>query len=728
MEKPDEPTAVIKMKRDFEQFLSGSRHNGSGLQFNLDQDITEDLGLSYGSSSLSRNSLLAREKKDEMLKDIEMKKAMCEINKLKSELMSEQTSRKRSRVEFDKDFELVQSEKERLEEKVREVQSKLLVLCGREERVTAENQELRAELAHKKKHYNDSMSAMQSDIFRLQEEVQQTKDIAAAEQSELRNQLFQVEAKQRNTKSDLEETKALLELQKSAAKDLQAKIADLNHYKAKFEKEEIKIKELEYKISQSEEDAVVNRSMREKLVSVSGLEKEIQKLKQENGHLRETQENNALLKEEVENMKQKLERNEFRCERLFVLEAENEELKDKLKKWEEVKSENGSLETPSQLNQRLKYLQESQAIMLEKQGELQSSVHLKEEALKKASQNQENLVAQLTTEKTKTQQQMQFIKRLQRKLLLISKERDMYKSLIDSYQSEVTVNISTTASSRIQQLEDILESYRKQIESMETEISKVPTSQDITLNITKTASSGVSQSQETSDQSLVLQLRERIAFLEKELEKTSEEKYTLEARIEQKHLQGDYDPSKLKVLHFTMNPAALAQKKRAEELIKLREENERLKKRVEVLEESKGQAQDVTFQVEQKMSEAPCPSKKVEEMKKMLETEELKNKRLLEVFKKTSQELREVCYQLMGYKIDMPCANKYKITSLYAESPEDFFMFEQSPGGGVQFLATDFAETLQDHIETYISKRNSIPAFLSAVTLDLFSRQTVNIS
>lgn len=47
-----------------------------------------------------------------MLKDIEMKKAMCEINKLKSELMSEQISRKRSRVEFDKDFEFVQSEKE----------------------------------------------------------------------------------------------------------------------------------------------------------------------------------------------------------------------------------------------------------------------------------------------------------------------------------------------------------------------------------------------------------------------------------------------------------------------------------------------------------------------------------------------------------------------------------------------------------------------------------------
>lgn len=125
-----------------------------------------------------------------------------------------------------------------------------------------------------------------------------------------------------------------------------------------------------------------------------------------------------------------------------------------------------------------------------------------------------------------------------------------------------------------------------------------------------------------------------------------------------------------------MNPASIAQKKRAEELTALKEENERLRKRVEVLEESKGQAQDVTLLVDQKMSESSNPSKQVEDMKKMLETEELKNKRLLEVFKKTSQELREVCYHLMGYKIDMPCANKYKITSLYAESPEDFFMFE----------------------------------------------------
>lgn len=63
-------------------------------------------------------------------------------------------------------------------------------------------------------------------------------------------------------------------------------------------------------------------------------------------------------------------------------------------------------------------------------------------------------------------------------------------------------------------------------------------------------------------------------------------------------------------------------------------------------------------------------------MKSLLSREETKNKRLVEAFKKTSQEFREVCYQLTGYKIDISCSNQYRLTSMYAESPEDFFLFQ----------------------------------------------------
>ncbi|KAJ8391872.1 hypothetical protein AAFF_G00084880 [Aldrovandia affinis] len=46
-------------------------------------------------------------------------------------------------------------------------------------------------------------------------------------------------------------------------------------------------------------------------------------------------------------------------------------------------------------------------------------------------------------------------------------------------------------------------------------------------------------------------------------------------------------------------------------------------------------------------------------------------------------------------------------------------------GGNMQLLETDYSRTLRELVELHLFHQNSIPAFLSSVTLDLFSRQTV---
>jgi len=51
--------------------------------------------------------------------------------------------------------------------------------------------------------------------------------------------------------------------------------------------------------------------------------------------------------------------------------------------------------------------------------------------------------------------------------------------------------------------------------------------------------------------------------------------------------------------------------------------------------------------------------------------------------------------------------------------------FQQSTGGELQMLANKYSETFGDQIETYLRGADSIPAFLSSVTLALFQRQTV---
>ena len=54
-------------------------------------------------------------------------------------------------------------------------------------------------------------------------------------------------------------------------------------------------------------------------------------------------------------------------------------------------------------------------------------------------------------------------------------------------------------------------------------------------------------------------------------------------------------------------------------------------------------------------------------------------------------------------------------------------IFQSSAKGEMMLLATDFSSQLTDQIETYLNRFNSIPAFLSSITLELFNRQTQTI-
>ncbi|KAG8145761.1 hypothetical protein E2320_012243 [Naja naja] len=46
----------------------------------------------------------------------------------------------------------------------------------------------------------------------------------------------------------------------------------------------------------------------------------------------------------------------------------------------------------------------------------------------------------------------------------------------------------------------------------------------------------------------------------------------------------------------------------------------------------------------------------------------------------------------------------------------------------MQLLETEFSQTVRDLIDFHLLQQNSIPAFLSAVTLELFGRQTLPYS
>uniref|UniRef100_A0A3B3ZSX5 Mitotic spindle assembly checkpoint protein MAD1 n=1 Tax=Periophthalmus magnuspinnatus TaxID=409849 RepID=A0A3B3ZSX5_9GOBI len=216
-------------------------------------------------------------------------------------------------------------------------------------------------------------------------------------------------------------------------------------------------------------------------------------------------------------------------------------------------------------------------------------------------------------------------------------------------------------------------------------------------------------------------LKQKIEDLEAERQRLEQLNGELEMRLEKHTLQGDFDPAKTRLLHFKMNPTAVAKQQRQQEVDSLQEEVTRLRELVRVVQESGAQDESSVLG----LSLSLPPSKEVLELRKQKESSELKNQRLKEVFQKKIQEFRTVCYVLTGYQIDITTANQYRLTSVYAEHMDDSLLFKKGSSGSMQLMETEFSKTLGEMVSLHLHHQKSIPAFLSAVTLDLFSKQTV---
>lgn len=78
---------------------------------------------------------------------------------------------------------------------------------------------------------------------------------------------------------------------------------------------------------------------------------------------------------------------------------------------------------------------------------------------------------------------------------------------------------------------------------------------------------------------------------------------------------------------------------------------------------------------------------------------------------------------MFGWRIDRNKDGRYKISSQYAESPDDYLYFQHSEDG-MHLLETEYSTTLGLLIEEYLQKQDSVPMFLNALQSDLYSQQT----
>lgn len=83
-------------------------------------------------------------------------------------------------------------------------------------------------------------------------------------------------------------------------------------------------------------------------------------------------------------------------------------------------------------------------------------------------------------------------------------------------------------------------------------------------------------------------------------------------------------------------------------------------------------------------------------------------------------------YQLTGWNIELSLhESRLRLRSRYAHSKDDYIEVVWNGTDQFELLDTSFINNIDSQLFTFITISHSFPAFLSAITQNLFEKQTV---
>ncbi|KAM4877677.1 mitotic spindle assembly checkpoint protein MAD1 isoform 1-T2 [Thomomys bottae] len=715
MEDLGENTTVLSTLRSLNNFISQRVEGTSGLDVSdtapgsLQMQYQQSMQLEEKVEQIRSKTYLIQMEREKIQMELSHKRARVELERAAS------TNAKNYEREVDRNQELLARIRQ-LQERETEAEEKIQEQLERhrqcKQSLDTANKQLREQ--------EDSLATASETINALKGRV-----------SEMQWSVMDQEVQVKRLESEKQELKEQLDLKHRQWQEANQKIQELQALQEMRTDLEQKVKDLEQKLCLQEQDAAVVRNMKSELLRLPRVERELKRLQEENAHLREMRETNGLLTEELEGLQRKLGRQEKLQEALVDLELEKEKLLAKLQSWERLDQTMGlNLRTPEDLSRFVVELQQRELSLREKNNTVTTSARRLEKAQQQLQDEVRQVSSQLLEERKKRESHEALARRLQKRVLLLTKERDGMRAILGSYDSELTqAEYSPQLTRRLREAEDMVQKVHAHSTEMEAQLSQAleelgaqkqrADTLEMELKMLKSQSSSTEPSFSFCREE-VDTLRLKVEELEKERSSLEQEKKTLEMQLERCTLQGDYDQSRTKVLHMSLNPTSVAKQRLREDRDRLQEECERLQGLLLALERGGSVPTDL-----ESVTGLPS-SKEVTELRKQVESAELKNQRLKEVFQTKIQEFRKACYTLTGYQVDVTTAGQYRLTSQYAEHKTDCLVFKASGPSGckMQLLETEFSRSVPELIELHLLRQDSIPAFLSALTLELFSRQT----
>lgn len=206
----------------------------------------------------------------------------------------------------------------------------------------------------------------------------------------------------------------------------------------------VRIKQLECQIESYQDWKEIMQKSNLKLMSIQEKDKEIEHLTATNKRLQELVGNKLLLEEQVHDLKTRLEREEGARNELVSLQVKLSHTEEELKEWVRVAQDHclpNMLVSPFALRARIEELLQNDLIMASEKTCNKTENKGLEVDLKEFKEQCSIYAKKIETLNSVLDRHKKFKEQIQRKLRCVSKERDMYKQLLENYDKDVTCKI-----------------------------------------------------------------------------------------------------------------------------------------------------------------------------------------------------------------------------------------------------------------------------------------------
>uniref|UniRef100_A0A182K816 Mitotic spindle assembly checkpoint protein MAD1 n=1 Tax=Anopheles christyi TaxID=43041 RepID=A0A182K816_9DIPT len=589
------------------------------------------------------------------------------------------------------------------------------------------------------------------DLNKIRNQFQQLKTEADGRQFELRQALQRLEQKyetdtgELNTEiRDLATQVTDLEQQLTLAQDeldttreindtLQSKADAYDQTKRELEatqdrlaEAESRVKTLEYEVGSYEDWKSLSKVSSDRLANVTELERENIRQKEQLKNLQDLIGNKLLLEEQVASSQARLKDLEQKDALSAALEVRVKELERELVEWRQLGKDytpRESLVSAKTMRNHIEQILQKDLVLTSEQSSVQTEKHQIQGRIEELQSENALLNGRLADYKRAQEGLQSIVHRAQKKLNLVTGERDYLKQLLESYENDLTINHSVVGHegdkkqlrARIEMLEKTLTGYKELCQKQEADLQANKVLPDISFVL-------------TSDQ--YEKLRKEIDGLRLENERLKRRKDELEVEVENMRLRAQINrPSQnqTKLVRYINSPAAEDILAEHNSKLKLMAEVERLKLHIQRLQETN---QDLTECLHSTDETGNITLKIKESVDLRMQLKELQAKydQRKELYQQSSEDFRTVVHLLFGFKIDRISGSYFQLRSQYAESPDEYLNFAlASDGSMLTLLESDYAASLRDLVETQFKTHNSVPVFLSSLTLELFNRTTMTV-